>query len=525
MRISGLRVALVLSFMVSASSAEAFCGFYVSGAGADLYNNATQVVLMRQGTRTVLSMQNSYQGPPEKFAMVVPVPQVLQKENVKILEDEVFAKIDKLAAPRLVEYWEKDPCYVEPQVDYASMPMKSGGGVRRRAGALGVKIEAQFKVGEYEIVVLSANDSAGLDTWLRQEKYQIPKGAEPYLKPYVEAGSKFFVAKVDTSKVKFVDGRAKLSPLRFHYDSNEFSLPIRLGLINSGGTQDLIVHVLAQGQRYEVANYPNVTIPTNLEVDDSTKQRFGEFYAALFDRTIERKSGAVVTEYSWDSGTCDPCPTPPLTHQDLMTLGLDVVGTKGAGQGPPSRPGRFRRMPRTSMVLTRLHARYQKDAVGEDLIFKAAPPIVGGREHVVSNGKLEEGAKPGSVNNFQGRYIIRHPWEGPIKCEKPVRGRWGGPPSGQSGSTQPQAATDLAFAPRGKARLATFVKADIPEIGYTRASDDEEPAAEEKAPEPSGPGTTESRRKKNGCRLAGSDTGSAWLVLLGLALVARRRRR
>ena len=58
--------------------AEAFCGFYISGADAKLFNNATQVVLMREGTRTVLSMQNNYEGPPEKFAMVVPVPVVLR---------------------------------------------------------------------------------------------------------------------------------------------------------------------------------------------------------------------------------------------------------------------------------------------------------------------------------------------------------------------------------------------------------------------------------------------------------------
>src|SRR3954449_5629843 len=82
-------------------TAAAFCGFYVSGADGPLVNNATQVVLMRDGLRTVLSMQNNYQGPPEDFAMVVPVPVILQKENVKTLSKDIFEKIDKLAAPRL----------------------------------------------------------------------------------------------------------------------------------------------------------------------------------------------------------------------------------------------------------------------------------------------------------------------------------------------------------------------------------------------------------------------------------------
>ena len=121
------------------------------------------------------------------------------------------------------------------------------------------------------------------------------------LRPYVESGSKFFVAKVDPKKVNFEDGQAALSPLRFHYDSEEFALPIRLGLANSSGTQDLIVNILAPHQRYEVANYQNVTIPTNLDVKDDVRKRFGEFYAALFDRTLEKHPGAVVTEYAWDA--------------------------------------------------------------------------------------------------------------------------------------------------------------------------------------------------------------------------------
>ena len=80
-----------LGVLGAPAAARAFCGFYVSGAGADLFNNATQVVLMREGTRTVLSMQNNYQGPPSDFAMVVPVPVVLEKENVKTLPHEIFA--------------------------------------------------------------------------------------------------------------------------------------------------------------------------------------------------------------------------------------------------------------------------------------------------------------------------------------------------------------------------------------------------------------------------------------------------
>ncbi len=446
------------------SQALAFCGFYVGGADAKLFNNATQVVLMRDGTRTVLSMQNNYQGPPSGFAMVVPVPVVLQKENVKTLPKDVFAHVDQLTAPRLVEYWEQDPCAA--LVEERRMYKKGGmAPVPRAAPAqrddLGVKVEAQFTVGEYEVVILSAKDSSGLDTWIRREGYKIPDGAEPYLRPYVAAGSKFFVAKVDPAKVTFQNGMATLSPLRFHYDTETFSLPVRLGLMNSSGTQDLIVNVLAKGQRYELANYPNVTIPTNFDVAETARGQFGAFYAALFDRTLEKTPKAVVTEYSWDAGSCDPCPSPPLSPSELSTLGADVLPSNGGAGGPAVPMRRGRGWWPSGFVMTRLHARYAKDSLGEDLVFRAAAPITGGRELRDDKGALEHGSTSASVNNFQGRYAIRHPWTGPIACKNPQRGIWGGPPGGGNPQTKP--AVDLAFAPRGKLQLATLVKGSVPD--------------------------------------------------------------
>ncbi len=516
-----------MMLVATAGTAQAFCGFYVNGAGSEMYNDATQVVLMRMGTRTVLSMQNNYQGPPEAFALVIPVPTVLQEADVKTLPREVFGRVDQMGAPRLVEYWEVDPCGRPYQEDGRVRRAESAGGPRpttsRPANGHGVTVEAQFEVGEYQIVILSAKDAAGLDTWLRAEKYQIPPGAEPYLRPYVESGMKFFVAKVDPKKVSFdADQRVKLSPLRFHYDSEEFNLPIRLGLANSSGTQDLIVSILAPNQRYDVANYKNVTIPTNLDVKDEVRDRFGEFYAALFDRTIEKNVGAVVTEYAWQASTCDPCPGPNLGGGDFATLGADVLA------GAPGKPAPYQGW---DLVLTRLHARYGK-TVTEDLVFKQADPIVGGREHLQASGKLEERSQPSGTNNFQARYAIRHPWTGEITCKDPVRGRWGGPPAGVTGGGV-KPALDLAFAPRGKAALAQLVGQDIPELaikaaGGLPATAGTPPASPGQTRPPAGtsdPGT----KKKTGCgcssggpggKLAGAGTG-----LLLLALVSRRRQR
>jgi hypothetical protein len=608
-------------------TADAFCGFYVSGADAKLFNNASVAVMMREGTRTVLSLQNHYQGPPEAFAMVVPVPVVLQEENVKTLPREIFDRVDQLSAPRLVEYWEQDPCGEarrRKEERSASPSAPSPAAAKGVSDSAAVKIEAQFTVGEYDVVILSANDSLALDTWLRQNKYNIPDGAEEVLRPYVQNGLKFFVAKVDPTKVTFKDGMATLSPLRFHYDDDKFALPVRLGLLNASGKQDLIVHILARGKRYEVSNYKNVTIPTNIDLDESAKAEFGGFYAALFDRTLEENPGAVITEYAWDANTCDPCPSPALDTGELLTLGADVLtdteeeggdtvtiqnvsggvisdaqavvgalkpdfdkcmgqGTKDMsatllmsleigrsgevlstksnpiGDVPPPLVSCLERrvaaakftppdpsavldarvrvslqlgaMPlamrfRGGFVLTRLHARYDKSSLGEDLVFREASPIVGGRE-VRAGDKLETGSQSGSINNFQGRYAIRHPWKGKIECVDPVRGVWGGPPEG--GAPKPEPALDLAFAPRGKVKLASFLAQDVPEIGVTAAKQ-EPPEKAAEPPKPTATATEPPAEVDEGCGACrvgaprGEGSAFAWSALLGALAIWRRRR-
>src|SRR5262249_34781269 len=228
----------------------------------------------------------------------------------------------------------------------------------------------------------SAKDSGGLETWLREEKYNIPQGAAAALAPYIRDKSKFFVAKVDIKKVaRNAQGAVQLSPLRFYFDANELRLPVRLGLLNAGAKQDLIVYVIHPDSRYEVANYPNAFIPTNLEVADGVRANFPAFFAELFDATVEKMNRkVVVTEYAWQTTGCDPCPTPPLSTDDLATLGLDILeGIGVAAPAPaPSIPGTTKpsviaherqqaelppgrlRGPKPSWVRTRLHAPYSK---------------------------------------------------------------------------------------------------------------------------------------------------------------------
>jgi hypothetical protein len=178
-------------------------------------------------------------------------------------------------------------------------------------------------------------------------------------------------------------------------------------------------------------------------------------------------------------------------------------------------------------VLTRLHVRYGRAALGEDLVFREAKAIAGGREQRAAEGKLETGAADSSINNFQARYAVRHRWKGEVTCAKPVWGRWGGPPTGGQAST-PRAATDLAFAKRGGVKLASLVQQDVPEIGLKGATPPKPGAPPPPSPKPANPASSTSAPAPTsacGCGVPGRGQARAWLFLALPFLLGLRRRR
>ena len=400
MKISQIIISLCLACLLilsCATQAIAFCGFYVGGADAKLFNKASQVVIARNGDQTILTMANDFQGAIKDFAMVVPVPVAIKREQVHIGKRSTIDKLDAFSQPRLVEYFDPDPCApIMPSAileDRATAKASAPAPIPRKSPAkLGVTVEDRFKVNEYEIVILSAKESNGLETWLRQSGYNIPKGASELLSPYIKQKLKFFVAKIDIKE--FNKTKAKvLRPLQIAYQSPKFMLPIRLGMINSRGEQDLVVYILSPRGRAELTNYRTVKIPTGAEIPEYVKSEFGSFYKAAFQKVYEREQKKVAfLEYAWDTGNCDPCSSEPPTPAELKDAGV-FWGNNSESMPPNSS---FRRpMPSSNTFITRIHVRYTRNKFPEDLMFQ----------------------ETGNQENFQGRYVTNHPFKGDVSCD------------------------------------------------------------------------------------------------------------
>jgi hypothetical protein len=254
-------------------------------------------------------------------------------------------------------------------------------------------VEARYTVGEYDILILSAQESGGLETWLKENGYRVPAGASAVLGSYIRQQMRFFVARVNLKEQAQL-GFSYLRPLRVSYESPKFMLPVRLGTVNAKGPQELFVYALTRKGRVETTNYRTVRLPTGMDIPVFVKDEFGRFYKALFSDQVRREDmRAVFLEYAWDMSWCDPCAAQPLSREELKSLG---VGWMAGAQGqvtPSRRPSMAGGA--VDVFLTRLHVRYDASHFPEDLVFQ----------------------ETADRTNFQGRFVLRHPWLGGETCE------------------------------------------------------------------------------------------------------------
>lgn len=406
-----LRKVLVAMLISSISiTGFSFCGFYVAKADAKLFNKSSQVILVRDGNKTTVTMSNDFQGEVKDFAMVVPVPSVLKREDIRVVPSSLFTKIDAYSGPRLVEYYDQNPCmnYYDDMdalmLESADVPrMNKSTSSVGRGKDYGVTIEAQYSVEEYDILILSAKESTGLKEWLIDNEYQIPQTADEVLEPYIKNDMKFFVVKVNVEKLDEISGMGNvnkyiddpslkkvknLRPLQITYESPKFMLPIRLGMANANGEQDMIVYAFTKEGRVECTNYRTTKIPTDKNVPLFVRDKFGKFYVDLFEKAhMKEDKEAIFLEYAWNIAPtfpgvkCDPCVGPPPIYSDFQQAGVDwAINQNGQAS--------------SNVFFTRLHVRYSRETHPQDLTFHVTP----NKEH------------------FQARYILTNPAQGDLSC-------------------------------------------------------------------------------------------------------------
>jgi hypothetical protein len=153
-----------------------------------------------------------------------------------------------------------------------------------------------------------------------------------------------------------------------------------------------VAYILSPKGQVEVANYRTVKVPTGNEIPEFVKEDFGKFYKSTFERVYQQENKKVAfLEYAWDVSNCDPCSTTPPTAEELRKAG---VFWDNNNNDQAIVPRRGRRFTASNTFITRLHVRYARAQFAEDLVFQ----------------------ETSNRDNFQGRYVMRHPFRGAVTC-------------------------------------------------------------------------------------------------------------
>lgn len=564
---------LLLATLTLAPGASAFPGFMAGKSQAPVVHQ-TQIVVMKKGPTSVVTVMPDYQGSLDPFVVVLATPPDVVADHVVTLKREFVDHADQISAPRFHEFWEQDPCDPGPAEQEWQRDLRvsgsgflgasPGGATKKVAPELSLDTEPKVKEGEYKVSVLAAGASP--IPWLKEHGYAPPAGAEQAVAPYVSQNLVFVMAEVDTKRIELVGGdRAQLSPIRYFTEQPFEVLPSRLGLLNAPpkDKQELFVYALDTANRYEFGNYDNVTPPTNIEVDFEVKERMGEFYNSLYDAILAKRPKAVLREYSWPADGCgEPCATVPYELSELLSLGGDVferaVPDEEKNPKPPElseeekaadkelltplKPKEKRDklkelkadrqkiasvkalVLRHKYILSRLHYRYDATTLEADPKLVAKGDGLDGGTALPKGEKREANMEVASAKNrLQTRFNNFHNWKPVIKCGSPDRWRWGKSPPDYKGLRKIWIAEDLTRKSRTQIPAVKMVKTELKELGLGPSS-----VVPDAGADAADAGTDTAKSSGCGCRLAGEATGTPVAGLSALALLAwmaRRKRR
>jgi hypothetical protein len=204
------------------------------------------------------------------------------------------------------------------------------------------------------------------------------------------------VVKVNEAEKKKLPGNF-LRPIQISFTSPKFMLPIRLGMANADGDQDMIVYAFTKKGRIETTNYRTVSLPTGKNIPLFVKNNFGNFYANLFQNQWDKEGKALaMLEYAWDVSPknyvkCDPCVATAPSTQDLVQAGVWWLNRDWTNYDDVYDNDDYS----DKVYFTRLHVRYNRKSFPQDLMFQVTP----------------------NTDNYQARYVITHPATGDFNCE------------------------------------------------------------------------------------------------------------
>lgn len=230
----------MIALALLAPSAAACGGFFCNNVPVDQAGEDIVFSVDADKQEVTVHVQIAYEGDAEDFAWIVPVPEA---PELVLSSDRMFRELSWRTAPQFqLEHRERDQC--EGGINSGGYAEVDGAASSSTPSAEdGVEVVAEQRVGPYETVVLLADTSAELLTWLQNNDYILPDALDPVLAPYVAQGSHFVALRLAKT-----DSVGQLPPLAMTYPGTALSIPIQLTSIAAADDMRLGVYILGESR-------------------------------------------------------------------------------------------------------------------------------------------------------------------------------------------------------------------------------------------------------------------------------------
>ena len=339
-------LAAVLSVAAAAPSTALACGgFFCSSSPVD--QQAERIIFRQTSPNTVESyVEIQYQGDPQAFAWIVPVPGV--PHDMKTVSATAFQLLDLATGPT---FQLPDEC----QLNAGFGAPEASDGVRGDPGPSsggGVEVLDHRIVGDYEITTVAATKAALLTEWLRLNGYRILDNMVPFIDLYLGEGLNFVAVKLlagkDTSSIK---------PLKMVYDSATPMVPLRLTSIAAVPEMGVKVFLLGDGR------YTSTSVP-ELHVDPSE---------VVFDLFSNTSNWPAAVARTIDAAQGEGMVTDSAAPTDAVRASLENTFTNPIGdEDPEAARQELLALLEGTKYVTRMYGRFSSEEMGVDLTFEPA---------------------------------------------------------------------------------------------------------------------------------------------------------
>ena len=296
-------------------------GFFPEFAGSADSADQRAAIVYEQGRETVI-LQTAREEGEGGFAWVIPTPTQAKQADITEGDPRLFDELFWLTEPRSYHY------------GGGVLTGCSGDSDGREEQYAGVNVWEQFVVSDYEVAVLSAEDSGNLGKWLTDNGYGVPESAGDLLGHYVAKDWFFIALKIDSPPRGDIgpvppdpgegygpsgglgpgDGGQgeEFKPLQISFDTPQIVFPMRISAVSSRDEVSVLLYVFAQ-HRVEGANYPTTQVQAGADWPGGD---FADYYEGKFQQALATVApSGLVTEYAGKVGEWWI-----KSHQDMLPL-------------------------------------------------------------------------------------------------------------------------------------------------------------------------------------------------------------